>query len=218
MIRQIIVASLGLIGLISLLIFIEVKIAPKYANAWTDEQNEERSRRPIYEVYKDGHFVDACSSTQYFIRNMAREHGYCERIIFGMIVMESTFDPRTVNTVGNWRGLAQISPFWLRAKLVEPFRLTEDHAQRDLRDPFHNILTLIEIWNYARYTYDIDSSTELGMRQLLFWHSTGDFRINPKTPYISTVLRYVDELVCMKETEIFIDFHSVSLYNIITLK
>jgi len=94
---------------------------------------------------------------QWYIRKMAHEYNFAEKIIFGLILTESTFH---ADAGTSCKGLAQISSYWLRRKPIEPYRITEDYKERDLYDPYDNIDTLIEIWSYAVDVYDIDLTTE----------------------------------------------------------
>jgi len=192
---------------------------------------EDRAR-PIYKVYKNGRPVSAPAEIQWMIRDLAREHGYDEKIMIGMIVMESTFragaiggircvthepgcalgcdgtddecgcptpcelDPEPCVYRGRWYGLAQLSKFWLRCSKIAQYRLTDDYMLRDLLNPWHNLLTTVEIWNYAGDAYMLDLETELGWVKLLYWHNTGrDPQSVAQWAYASAVFRYAAELV-----------------------
>ncbi|MCL2424783.1 MAG: transglycosylase SLT domain-containing protein [Oscillospiraceae bacterium] len=164
----------------------------------------------LYEVYKNGTRVNASPEIQHMIRDFAQEYDFCEKIIMGMIVHESTFNPRAHNKTGNWRGLAQISPFWITTRQIE--RFTDNYKSRDLFNPYDNLLTLMEMWSYARDKYNLDLSTDHGYIQLLFWHSTGR---NPKnvrngTRYTRQVLKFVDELVNLQPQEDVYDYYQYS--------
>jgi len=149
---------------------------------------------PLYDVFKNGARVNACPEIQHMIRELAQEHDFSEVMIMAMIVHESTFNPRAHNVGGDWRGLAQISPFWIGNRPIE--RLTDDYRSRDLFDPYDNLLTLMEIWSYARDRYNLDLSTERGYIQLLFWHSTGrnPTNVSRGTSYTRQVLKFADEI------------------------
>jgi len=165
--------------------------------------------QPIYEVYKLGYRVNAPAEIQWMIRGLADEHGYDERYIIGLIVAESTFRPCATNNGCN--GLAQIKDYWLRSRPVEPYRLTDDYASRDLLDPYHNLLTLIEIWNYARDAYDLDTDTELGMTRLLYWHNTGrDPGSVTGWAYATRIFGYVEELVSLEAEDAVVGSHSAA--------
>ena len=155
----------------------------------------EEDLKPIYEVYKNGWEVDACVEIQHLIRHLAYEHGYPEWVIYGVIITESTFNPKVISSNGQWFGLAQISRYWLRATPVEPYRLTDDYRQRDLLDPEHNLLTLMEIWNYARDLYNIDVWCTTDVIRLLRWHSQGGNHSATHTNYTRLVFQFAGELV-----------------------
>jgi len=159
------------------------------------EEAETQPLEPLYDVFKNGARVNACPEIQHMIREFALEHDFCEVIIMAMIVHESTFNPQAHNVGGNWRGLAQISPFWIGNRPIE--RFTDDYRSRDLFDPYDNLLTLMEMWSYARDRYNLDLSTERGYIQLLFWHSTGQNPTNVRngTAYTRQVLAHVDEII-----------------------
>jgi len=168
------------------------------------QEPEPDRTQPIYEVYKNGNPVDAPAEIQWLIRDLADEHGFDEKIIMGMITLESTWNPRShhINCAcherSDWRGLAQIAPFWLRSKPVEPYRLTEDYRERDLFNPTHNLITLAELISYASDRFDIDISTEYGMTQYLYWHSSGKDPRNIKesgSAYTRLAVRYANELI-----------------------
>jgi len=163
--------------------------------------------QPIYEVYKNGHKVDVPAEIQWMIHDMADKYGFDEKIIFGMIVTESTFNQRATNE--NCRGLAQINPFWLKSTSVA--RFTGDPRSRDLYEPCDNLMTLMEIWCYARDAYGLETgiiaasgqgeetlreSTMLGYIKLLYWHNTGkDPRKVARWAYAARVFGYAEELV-----------------------
>jgi len=151
--------------------------------------------QPLYEVYKNSYPVNAPAHIQWMIRDFANEFGFDERYIIGMIVAESTFHPRVINE--NCRGLSQINPYWLRSSVVE--RFSDDPRSRDLYEPYDNLLTLMEIWCYARRAYDLDTDTEIGMLRLLYWHNTGKDPTNvTRWGYASRIFGYVDELVSLE--------------------
>jgi len=165
-------------------------------------EKEQIELEPLYYVYKNGFRVNACVEIQHMIRAFAIEFDFCERVIFGMIVNESTFDPSVHFMPGDWRGLAQISPFWIGNAAIE--RFCDDYRSRDLFDAYDNLLTLMEIWSHARNRYNLDLTTEHGYVQLLFWHSTGRDPTNLSsdgTQYTRRVMRFVDELVEIQPQE-----------------
>jgi len=106
---------------------------------------------------------------------------------------------------GRWFGWTQMTHHWLTTGDLTPYRLTDDHASRNLFNPEHNLLTTIEKWNYGRDVYGIDTDTELGIRQILWYHSTGrnptnvtlDSHRDWYNAYARQVYRYADELVSL---------------------
>jgi hypothetical protein len=150
---------------------------------------------PLYEVYKDGYFVAVPTEWQWFIRDMSEKYGIDERVVFGMITTESTFNTNSTN--GGCYGLAQIQNYWIRGANINHF--DENYKSRNLKDPYDNITTLFEMWVYAIDTYKLDLSTRDGYVKLLFWHHTGN---NPSKitswSYSNTCLKYADELVPYK--------------------
>lgn len=151
--------------------------------------------KPIYEVYKDGFAVEVPADLQWYIREMCEKYDFPEKPIYGMILCESTFDP-SVYGAGCY-GLCQINKFWIRGANIEHF--TDDYRSRDLLNPKHNILTLMEMWCYARDAYDLDPYKDADMVKLLYWHNTGkDPRRVTSWSYASKALRYADELVLLQ--------------------
>ena len=165
---------------------------------------------PIYEVYKNGVRVEVPGWLQWLIRDLAVEHNYPENIIYGMILKESTFDSNANNS-NLWLGLAQITPYWISELAstngLAPYRLTEDYRERDLFDSEHNLLTLMEIWNYARDFYKLNPWDDEGMARLLYWHNVG--RENPNNvslyevmnrEYTVDIFGFASELVLLTQT------------------
>lgn len=151
--------------------------------------------KPIYEVYKDGWAVQAPIDLQWYIRDMCEEYDFPEKPIYGMILCESTFDPNAYNS--GCYGLCQINKFWIRGAAIEHF--TDDYASRDLYDPYHNILTLMEMWCYARDTYGLDPYNRADMVKLLYWHNTGkDPSRVSNWAYATRALGYAEELVLLQ--------------------
>ena len=181
--------------------------------AYVAEANEtvviEANRdEPIYEVYKSGRRINVPASLQWFLRDLTDEHNYPERLFYGMILDESDFYPRANNS-GQWLGLAQITTYWLRAEPLKPYRLTDDHRSRDLFNAEHNMLTMIEMWNYARDVYNLDPWDEEGAARLLYWHNTGsDPRVISthnvlNRRYTRDIFGYATELVNIEYDGIF---------------
>ena len=155
---------------------------------------------PPYSVFKDGAAIEATAGIQLAVRAMAAGHGYPEKTVFGMITAESEFDPAASGGGGRWLGLAQISPYWLKAEPLEPYRLTDNHSLRDLLLPEDNLLTLAEMWAWAREEYGLDPLDDAGMARLLYWHNTG---LDPlgiseagalRLEYVRDIMAYAGEL------------------------
>jgi len=176
--------------------------------------------QPIYEVWKHtkdcrkkstpctnpSHFVEnATAELQWMVKDFADEHGYCEKILFSVITLEPTWNPRLINNV--WYGLTQIckgtwiSGSWSSGQVV---RLIDDNfRKRDLLCAETNILTTMEIWNYAVDLYELDLTTDHGYHQLLYWHSSGKNPTNLRcsTQYTRLAFRFVSELVEVEAIE-----------------
>lgn len=157
------------------------------------ESSQEDRTKPIYEVYKDGFHVEVPVEIQWIIRDFAREYNYDEKIIFGLALAESTFQPDVAGDSGKSLGLYQIQKFWITGAAITHF--TDDYRSRDLFDPYDATLTLMEIWEYARTTYDIDITTDQGMKDLLYWHNCGSYIKNVNWSYSNKVFGFADELI-----------------------
>ena len=148
--------------------------------------------KPLYEVYKDGYPVQVSADLQWYIRDICDKYGFPEKIVFGMILNESTFQADAKNS--GCYGLAQINKFWIRGARITHF--TDDYASRDLCNPYHNILTLMEMWCYARDTYGLDPWNNSDMTKILYWHNTGKHPTGvTHWPYADRCFRYANELV-----------------------
>jgi hypothetical protein len=176
------------------------------------EVTEDRTR-PIYEVYKEGvrlyndpnvswrKGVDDSPELQWMIRDFANEYGYREDIIFGMIIAESGFKPRLQGDGERSHGLCQINRYWLSQNATNAGvpRFGEGNPKdRDLLIPYDNLLTLMEIWEYARVTYNIDISTDQGMKDLLYWHNTGSYRKDVNWSYSNKIFKFAAELITIE--------------------
>lgn len=163
----------------------------------TIETSQEDRTSPIYEVYKNGQRVtDATAEIQWTIRDLLIQYNYAEleKIVFGMAVVESTFNPNSSN--GGCYGLYQIQNFWINGANITHF--TDDYRSRNLHDPYDATLTLIEMWEYAINAYSIDISTDQGVKDLLYWHNTGKYVKNINWNYSNLVFGYADELVALQ--------------------
>lgn len=149
--------------------------------------------KPIYAVYKNGQPIYVPTEWQWYIRDMAEKYGFAEKYIYGCILAESTFTANAKGDSGKSLGLAQIQKYWIRGANIKHF--TDDYRKRDLLNPYHNILTLMEIWCYSRDAYGINTGTTQGMKDLLYLHNTGKYVKNVKWDYSNKVIRYSNELI-----------------------
>lgn len=156
--------------------------------------------KPIYEVYKNGWYVaDATAEVQWIIRDLCETYNLqeAELMIYGLVTAESTFVPNLESFDGGCWGLAQINTFWITRANITHF--TDDYRSRDLCDPYDNILTLLELIQYAKDEYNLDLTTRAGQIKYLYWHNTGQ---NPsrvtRWDYATRALGYVDELVTLQ--------------------
>lgn len=148
--------------------------------------------KPLYNVYKGGIAVDVPVELQWYIRDMCENYSFYEKYVYGMILAESTFQP-TVSS-GGCIGLCQINTFWIRGAAITHF--TDDYRDRNLKDPYDNLLTMTEMWCYARDTYGLDLMTEDGIMRVLYWHNSGnDPRYISRSNYADVCMKYANELV-----------------------
>ncbi len=154
--------------------------------------------KPIYEVYKNGFFVaDATAEVQWMIRDLSLEYDLPEKMIYGLITKESTFVPDEESFDGGCWGLAQINPFWITRANITHF--TDDYRNRDLCDPYDNLLTLAEMMCYARDAYGLDYTTRDSQVKYLFWHATGkDPSGVTQCKSATRALGFADELVTLQ--------------------
>lgn len=164
---------------------------------WLEKEEEDTSQGdrtlPIYEVYKNGINIEVPVETQWIIRDFAEEYGFDEKLIFGLALAESTFNPNCTGDSERSLGLYQIQRYWINGANIPHF--TNDYANRNLFDPYDATLTLMEMWLYAVDGYDIDISTEQGMKDLLYWHNTGKFIRNVNWAYSNEIFHFANELV-----------------------
>lgn len=151
--------------------------------------------KPIYEVYKDGYSVDVPTEWQWYIRDLCNTYDLPEKVIYGLILKESTFQPAIESFDGGCWGLAQISPYWIGRANITHF--TDDYRSRDLCDPYDNLLTLAEMMCYARDAYGLDYNTKMGQNHYLYWHATGKspVKVTWIGPGATKAFRFAEELV-----------------------
>lgn len=148
--------------------------------------------KPLYKVYKNGYPVYVATDIQWYIRDLCNKYGFMEKYVYGMILLESTFQANARN--GNCYGLCQINKFWITSANIKHF--TSDYRYRNLTNPYSNLLTLAEMWTYAKNTYGLNLLTRNGMMKVCYWHNTG---CNPRgitsSKYFNSVEKYANELV-----------------------
>ena len=154
--------------------------------------------KPIYEVYKNGYYVAAATpEIQWIIRDMVEAYDLPEDVIYGLICGESTFVPYLESFDGGCWGLAQINTFWITRANIPHF--TEDYRNRNLCDPYDNLLTLAEMMCYARDTYSLDYTQRADKIKYLYWHNTGlDPTRVTRWDYATRALGYAAELVTLQ--------------------
>lgn len=162
----------------------------------TPEISQEDRTKPIYEVYKNGYYIEVPAETQWIIRDFATEYGFDEKIVFGLALAESTFNPNCKGDSERSLGLYQIQKYWIRGADITHF--TDDYKSRNLFDPYDATLTLMEIWHYAIDSYGIDISTDQGMKDLLYWHNSGKYVQNVNWAYSNKIFGYAEELIALQ--------------------
>lgn len=151
--------------------------------------------KPLYEVYKDEWPVEVPVEWQWYIRDLCDTYDLPEKIIYGLILKESTFQPDVESFDGGCWGLAQINTYWINGANITHF--TDDYRSRDLCDPYDNLLTLAEMMCYARDTYGLDYDTKTGQNHYLYWHATGKspVKVTWIGPSATKAFRFAEELV-----------------------
>lgn len=161
-----------------------------YGNAPTLDRT-----KPLYKVYKNGCYVSVPTELQWYIRDLCTKYKFTEKYVYGMILLESCFNAKAQN--GSCLGLCQINKFWINGAAITHF--TTNYKSRNLKDPYDNLLTMAEMWCYAKSTYNLDLTTENGMMKVCYWHNTGrDPRRITKSSYFNTVAKFAKELVALQ--------------------
>lgn len=135
----------------------------------------ERRTLPLFSFENDvlrGH-PDPSVELQWMIYDLVTEHDVNLEMVLGIIAHESNFNINSHNENGDWRGLAQISPFWLRSPGIEPYRLTDDYRDRCLFNPEHNMLTLIEMHEYFMEHNELDRHCKYAQNSFIWFHGSG---------------------------------------------
>lgn len=157
---------------------------------------EEDRQQGLYILSKNGYVLpNQHIDIQWLIHDMCEQYDIPERWMMGMILAESTFDTNDVSSSG-CTGLTQISGYWLRSTVVP--ELEPGRRSRNLRDPYQNILTTIEMMHYARDKYGIDLNSEQGFKDYAYWHNTGKFKQNVSWDYSNKCIRFGNELTAIQ--------------------
>lgn len=156
------------------------------------EISENRSA-PIYRLSKDGYVLsNQRVAEQWVVRDICARYSLPEKYIFGMILMESEFNPNATSSSG-CKGLGQISSYWLRNKVVPEFEA--GRRNRNLYDPYHNALTIAEMMTWCANNYGLNLHNERDMKDALYWWNTGKFKRNVSWSYSNKCIQYANELV-----------------------
>lgn len=158
----------------------------------TPEVSTLNKTEPIYAVYAHGSRIDVPAEWQWYIHDLCEEYNYPEEIWYGLILSESGFRPEVNN--GVYFGLCGLSGSLIRNTAIPKF--TDDAASRDLCDPYDNLITAFELWEYNRNKYGLDPWTDDGIMRLLYMHNTG---MHPSqasyTNYVNRCISFSKELV-----------------------
>lgn len=156
------------------------------------EISENRSA-PIYRLSKDGYVLgNQRVAEQWIVHDICARYNLPEKYIFGMILMESEFNPNATSSSG-CKGLGQISSYWLRNKVVPEFEA--GRRNRNLYDPYHNALTIAEMMTWCANNYGLNLHNERDMKDALYWWNSGKFKRNVSWKYSNKCIQYANELV-----------------------
>lgn len=156
------------------------------------EISENRSA-PIYRLSKDGYVLsNQRVAEQWIVHDICVKYNLPEKYIFGMILMESEFNPNATSSSG-CKGLGQISSYWLRNKVVPEFEA--GRRNRNLYDSYHNALTIAEMMTWCANNYGLNLHNERDMKDALYWWNTGKFKRNVSWSYSNKCIQYANELV-----------------------
>lgn len=156
------------------------------------EISENRSA-PIYQLSKDGYVLsNQRVAEQWIVHDICARYNLPEKYIFGMILMESEFNPGATSSSG-CKGLGQISSYWLRNKVVPEFET--GRRNRNLYDPYHNTLTIAEMMTWCANNYGLNLHNERDMKDALYWWNSGKFKRNVSWKYSNKCIQYANELV-----------------------
>ena len=148
---------------------------------------------PIYRLSKDGYVLNNQRvAEQWIVHDICVRYNLPEKYIFGMILMESEFNPNATSSSG-CKGLGQISSYWLRNKVVPEFEA--GRRNRNLYDSYHNALTIAEMMTWCANNYGLNLHNERDMKDALYWWNTGKFKRNVSWSYSNKCIQYANELV-----------------------
>lgn len=163
------------------------------AEAVAEPEISENRSAPIYQLSKDGYVLsNQRVAEQWIVHDICARYNLPEKYIFGMILMESEFNPGATSSSG-CKGLGQISSYWLRNKVVPEFEA--GRRNRNLYDPYHNTLTIAEMMTWCANNYGLNLHNERDMKDALYWWNTGKFKRNVSWKYSNKCIQYANELV-----------------------
>ncbi len=171
----------------------EQKAEQERAKAVAEPEISENRSAPIYQLSKDGYVLgNQRVAEQWIVHDICVRYNLPEKYIFGMILMESEFNPGATSSSG-CKGLGQISSYWLRNKVVPEFEA--GRRNRNLYDPYHNTLTIAEMMTWCANNYGLNLHNERDMKDALYWWNTGKFKRNVSWKYSNKCIQYANELV-----------------------
>lgn len=171
----------------------EQEAEQEHAEAVEEPEISENRSAPIYRLSKDGYVLsNQRVAEQWTVRDICARYNLPEKYIFGMILMESEFNPSATSSSG-CKGLGQISSYWLRNKVVPEFEA--GRRNRNLYDPYHNALTIAEMMTWCANNYGLNLHNERDMKDALYWWNTGKFKRNVSWKYSNKCIQYANELV-----------------------
>lgn len=171
----------------------EQEAEQKRAEAVEEPEISEDRSAPIYRLSKDGYVLsNQRVAEQWIVYDICAKYNLPEKYIFGMILMESDFNPNATSSSG-CKGLGQISSYWLRNKVVPEFEA--GRRNRNLYDPYHNALTIAEMMTWCANNYGLNLYNERDMKDALYWWNTGKFKRGVSWSYSNKCIQYANELV-----------------------
>lgn len=185
------------------------EIVPLGVQEVFEYEEEEILSRPIrdidyiYRVYKNGTEVYVPIELQWTIRDMTEGHGFPEDILYGIILTESTFNPRSVSACGKYHGLTQILRMWIGDNThMRPYRINDFYRERSLLNSCDNLITFFEMQRYAMSVYGLSPWDEDGLKRLVNWHSSGNASSTTLNNTSRQYFQYAAELILINYDEI----------------